>query len=486
MHNLLKSRCIRVETKEGQTLDADLPETLELLTADRIGTLPRLRAHQQHGWHALTTQLAALAWEQGSAKRLPETKGEWKQALRQLTPGWKNDEPWHLIPVDEESPGFLQPAGHENYRGTPRTRPTPDAIDMLIATKNHELKLETATEAETDDWLFALTTIQTMGGYNGGGSYGISRMNRGFSSRICVALRPAEGGQGAPRLDRDHGRRGVAGKPRAGTRRARTEELEHPAARRHEPVGGRTGGAATRGGTVNEPTQMLHAPVDLRRLRRWAANRGLRYGEGSDNGYVLHVLLAGMFGAGTLQPFRLMGSERSPRGSRTRHADRIRPAGAPGGANRGSTKRQDERSTHTNDRGRHPRVRSGTVDSGGPNRRTGSRRGVPQLAGQEDRHAGTARAVPNPANRHQYGVERTTQRRARTNSSTTRRNRGERPEGVQQTDREGNRTAQGLRLRHAPAATSRRNKPGGVDSAKAEPTRKRDYGTSRGDCSRAA
>ena len=41
---------------------------------------------------------------------------------------------------------------------------------------------------------------------------------------------------------------------------------------------------------------MMHAPMDLRRLNRWAANRGLRYGQGSDNGYVLHMLLAEMFG----------------------------------------------------------------------------------------------------------------------------------------------------------------------------------------------
>ena len=66
---------------------------------------------------------------------------------------------------------------------------------------------------------------------------------------------------------------------------------------------------------MNATTHMVHAAVDVRRLRRWAANRGLRYGEGGDNGYVLHVLLAGIFGPGVLQPFRLMAGERSPSGS---------------------------------------------------------------------------------------------------------------------------------------------------------------------------
>ena len=52
-------------------------------------------------------------------------------------------------------------------------------------------------------------------------------------------------------------------------------------------------------------THMIHCPIDMGRLGRWAANRGLGSRKSSDMGYVLHILLTGMFGRKGLQPFRL-------------------------------------------------------------------------------------------------------------------------------------------------------------------------------------
>ena len=48
-----------------------------------------------------------------------------------------------------------------------------------------------------DDWLFALITLQTMGGYGGYGNYGISRMNGGLGNRPAFSLASAGGGTGA-------------------------------------------------------------------------------------------------------------------------------------------------------------------------------------------------------------------------------------------------------------------------------------------------
>lgn len=65
-----------------------------------------------------------------------------------------------------------------------------DALDMLVTSKNHDLKGARLRRAEPDDWLFALVSLQTQEGFLGAGNYGISRMNGGFASRPGVGVAP--------------------------------------------------------------------------------------------------------------------------------------------------------------------------------------------------------------------------------------------------------------------------------------------------------
>jgi len=99
--------------------------------------------------------------------------------------------------LDEESLAFLRPAGHADEERPTRLKWTPDGIDMLVASKTRDVKLDAIAEAESDDWLRALATTQTCAGYIGPGHYGVSRMNKGLASRNCVGLRPAKGGREA-------------------------------------------------------------------------------------------------------------------------------------------------------------------------------------------------------------------------------------------------------------------------------------------------
>ena len=55
---------------------------------------------------------------------------------------------------------------------------------------------------------------------------------------------------------------------------------------------------------------LIHTPLDMRSLSRWAGLRGLVRRGTFDSGYAFHVLLSAMFGKGVLQPFRLFASER--------------------------------------------------------------------------------------------------------------------------------------------------------------------------------
>lgn len=57
-------------------------------------------------------------------------------------------------------------------------------------------------------------------------------------------------------------------------------------------------------------TNLIYIPLDMRDLNRWAGRRGLIRRRAYDEGYVLHVLMAGMFGNRALRPFRLFSSER--------------------------------------------------------------------------------------------------------------------------------------------------------------------------------
>ena len=55
---------------------------------------------------------------------------------------------------------------------------------------------------------------------------------------------------------------------------------------------------------------LIQAPLDMRKLSRWAGSRGLMRRGAFDAGYAFHILLSAMFGKGVLQPFRLFASER--------------------------------------------------------------------------------------------------------------------------------------------------------------------------------
>ncbi|MDE2992715.1 MAG: type I-E CRISPR-associated protein Cse1/CasA, partial [Chloroflexota bacterium] len=68
---------------------------------------------------------------------------------------------------------------------------TPDELDMLVTSKNHDLKTAVTSSATINDWLFALITLQTTEGFGGAGNYGISRMNGGLGCRPAFTLAPA-------------------------------------------------------------------------------------------------------------------------------------------------------------------------------------------------------------------------------------------------------------------------------------------------------
>ena len=200
MNNLLIDPLIRVRLNVGDSAAMSLPEVYEAASTDGIAAFPALRPHQRHAWHAFLAQLGAMAIQRAGGSEPARTAGEWRSLLRDLTPGFGDDEPWRLIVGDPELPAFMQcpaPAGLKDYR---KRVATPDDLDILVTSKNHDVKQAVAIRAVPEDWIFALVDLQTMAGFLGAGNYGIARMNGGFSARPCLGLAPADGGLGAPSL----------------------------------------------------------------------------------------------------------------------------------------------------------------------------------------------------------------------------------------------------------------------------------------------
>ena len=191
--NLLTDRLIRTRLTDSEIETQSLPELYEAMALDRAAAFPALRPHQRHAWHAFLAQLATIAMHRANTSVPPRTSAEWQTLLRGLTPEYANDEPWCLIVEDPTQPAFMQcpaPDGLNDYRGRVTT---PDDLDVLVTSKNHDVKRTIAHGGAPEDWIFALIDLQTMAGFLGSGNYGIARMNGGFSARPCLGLVPAQG-----------------------------------------------------------------------------------------------------------------------------------------------------------------------------------------------------------------------------------------------------------------------------------------------------
>jgi len=186
--NLLDA--ILISTTSGRY---SLPGLLAALSRGEVRAYPAQRPHQRAAWHMFLVQLAALALWTGGQDDLPQDEPTWHDLLLALTAG--DVGPWALT-GPEDKPAFLQPSAPKGLNWTEVA--TPDALDLLITSRNHDLKQQIAREADPEDWIFALVSLQTSEGYGGAGNNGIARMNGGSSSRPMLGIAPARSGGGGP------------------------------------------------------------------------------------------------------------------------------------------------------------------------------------------------------------------------------------------------------------------------------------------------
>ncbi|MFZ1537503.1 MAG: type I-E CRISPR-associated protein Cse1/CasA [Chromatiaceae bacterium] len=178
---------------DGSRIHLSLPALLVALTGDRIRDFPALRPHQRHPWHAFLVQLAAMALHQAGQTSPWGDEAAWKAALLDLTPDDPDGEAWCLISPPER-PGIMQaPVPEKTLKAWKNYLLAPDELDMLVTSKNHDLKAARMRRCGPEDWLLALISLQTQEGFLGAGNYGISRMNGGFASRPALGAVPLGG-----------------------------------------------------------------------------------------------------------------------------------------------------------------------------------------------------------------------------------------------------------------------------------------------------
>lgn len=175
---------------DGNTIYASLPELFVALAADEVRDYPALRPHQRHPWHAFLVQLAAIALHKAGRTTAFETSDEWRDAFLALTPDDPDGAAWCLVSPPNR-PALLQAAVVGGCIAEWKSAAfAADEIDMLVTSKNHDLKGSRARRSQPEDWLFSLLSLQTQEGFLGAGNYGISRMNGGFASKpgvgVCV------------------------------------------------------------------------------------------------------------------------------------------------------------------------------------------------------------------------------------------------------------------------------------------------------------
>ena len=190
--NLLDDPLITVRTPEGITT-MSLSEVYAAMSKNTVEDLAYLRPHQQHPLHSTICQIGAVAMVNAGLTSAPDDAQQWREMLSALTadehPG---EEPWHLAVPDITKPAFMQPpAGSadkiEEYR---KRLDTPDAMDLTVGSKRHDVKDGVIRNAKPEHWLYALIACQTASGFEGNRLYGVSRMNGGLSNRHGFSLTP--------------------------------------------------------------------------------------------------------------------------------------------------------------------------------------------------------------------------------------------------------------------------------------------------------
>jgi CRISPR system Cascade subunit CasA len=198
--NLLDEQLLRYRrTTSGERIAATLPELFVAMTQDLVRDFPALRPHQRHPWHAFLVQLATIALHHAGHVNPFSTAGEWRAALLALTPDDPDGAAWCLVsPINR--PAFLQspvlPRLELEKKGNEKIVDydqwekliAADLIDVVKASKNHDLKKERISNGGLDDWIFSIVSLQSQCASDSGSYKQSVRVAGGYGRRPAVGI----------------------------------------------------------------------------------------------------------------------------------------------------------------------------------------------------------------------------------------------------------------------------------------------------------
>ena len=191
--NLLTEPILRVITNQGRKR-MNLPQLLAALGHDEVHHYEGIQRHQEDAFHVFLSYLSSTILARCNLTDPVQDEEFWRLGMRALTQGI-GDDAWSLVVDDLTRPAFMQPSLplEDHVRVTPLGNDkvfahASDAMDLLVTSKNHDVKSAKAIHSELDSWFYTLISLQTMSGFYGRGKHGISRMNSGYGNRPIVEL----------------------------------------------------------------------------------------------------------------------------------------------------------------------------------------------------------------------------------------------------------------------------------------------------------
>lgn len=192
MHDLLDEPLIGIRTPEGKATRVSLPELLARLSSGDFEAYTGLRPHQADPWHVFLVQIAASVLARHpeiDPSSPPREAAFWREGLLDLADGQASA--WQLVVEDLSLPAFLQqplPGCKDALPEAFQLKATSaDKLDVLVTSKNHDLKANRVAAEAVEPWLYSLLCLQTLSGVMGSGNYGSVRMNGGLGSRAIVS-----------------------------------------------------------------------------------------------------------------------------------------------------------------------------------------------------------------------------------------------------------------------------------------------------------
>jgi len=190
--NLIDDPVFHIEAVTGERRWLSLPEVFAAIAEGEKLEFTGLQAHQMHAWHAFMCQLAAIALHRARSCRMDCFEpAAWRDLILALTEG--RAEPWCLVVENLARPAFLQPPVPEgSLAGFKKETSHPDMLDLLVTSRNHDVKCGRVRQPRPEHWVYGLVSGQTMEGFAGKNNYGIVRMNGGYGNRAGISAAAAD------------------------------------------------------------------------------------------------------------------------------------------------------------------------------------------------------------------------------------------------------------------------------------------------------